>query len=69
MKINRTFTYKAVSEALEGKKAAGSSSYIFKTKGVIVTGNAVVRDGNIITAYGPSAVKEFSEVIVYALSE
>ena len=58
----------ANSDILKGEKVAGSDSFI-KTKGVIVTGKNVERDGNIITAKGPSASKEFGEAIVSALNE
>jgi len=54
---------------LNGKKATASSSYHIKQKGAIYTGKHVERDGNIITATGPSATIQFGEAIVSALSE
>jgi protease I len=54
---------------LQGKKATTSRSYNIKQKGAIYTGNPVERDGNIITANGPAASKQFAEKIVAALSE
>ena len=54
---------------LKGKKATAFSPAEIKAKGAIVTDNAVVRDGNIITGNGPGAAQEFGETIVAALSE
>jgi protease I len=54
---------------LNGKKATTSRSYNIKEKGALYTGNPVERDGNIITANGPSASTEFGEAIASALSE
>ena len=54
---------------LNGKKATTSRSHNIKEKGAIYTGNHIERDGNIITANGPSASTEFGEAIASALSE
>jgi 4-methyl-5(b-hydroxyethyl)-thiazole monophosphate biosynthesis len=48
---------------LEGKKA------VIKQDGAIFTNKPVVKDGNITTVVGPSAAREFGEVILKALSE
>lgn len=56
---------------LEGKKATvwdGKYIEILKAKKVEYTGETVTVDGNIITANGPEAAKEFGEAIVGALS-
>ncbi len=54
---------------LTGKKATASETDHLKAKGAIVSDEAVVRDGNIITGNGPSAAQEFAEAIVAALEE
>ena len=54
---------------LNGKKATASNSYSIKQRGAIYTGKPVERDGNIITATGPSTTIQFGEAIVSALSE
>lgn len=54
---------------LKGKKATASDTDHLKAKGAIVSDEAVVRDGNIITGNGPSAAQEFAEAIVAALQE
>jgi len=55
---------------LAGKRATVFSSEAgqLKAKGVNYTGRAVEKDGNIITANGPSAAKEFGEELVRALN-
>jgi len=59
---------------LKGKKAtiwdSGSGEYIdiLEKGGAQYTGNDVERDGNIITANGPHAAREFGEKILEALS-
>jgi protease I len=52
---------------LNGKKATASETDHIKSKGAIVSDDAVVKNGNIITANGPSASQEFAEAIVSAL--
>jgi protease I len=54
---------------LAGKRATVFSSEAgqLKAKGVNYTGKAVEKDGNIITANGPSAAREFGEELVKAL--
>ena len=60
---------------LQGKRATvwddGSGSYISKLEagGASYVGEDVVRDGNVITANGPHAAKEFAEAIARALTE
>lgn len=54
---------------LNGKKATAAETDHLKAKGAIVSDEAVVRDGNIITGNGPSAAQEFAEAIVAALQE
>ncbi|HLC45748.1 MAG TPA: DJ-1/PfpI family protein [archaeon] len=57
---------------LEGKKATVFFGTKYqdnlKARGAIYTGGKVVVDGNIITANGPMAAKEFGEEIIRALS-
>lgn len=55
---------------LKGKKATAFESYEndLKASGAIWTGKDVEIDGNIITANGPAAAKEFGEAIVKALT-
>ena len=55
---------------LSGKKAAVFSSEIesIRTKGAIYTGQDVERDGQIITASGPSAATEFGKALITALA-
>ena len=52
---------------LNGKRATASETDHIKSKGAIVSDEAVVRDGNIITGNGPFASQEFAEAIVAAL--
>jgi len=52
---------------LKGKRATASDTDHIKAKGAIVSDDAVVQDGNIITANGPDASREFAEAIVAAL--
>lgn len=52
---------------LKGKRATASETDHIKSKGAIVSDEAVVQDGNIITGNGPSASQEFAEAIVSAL--
>ena len=56
---------------LKGKKATVSETEAskLKDKGADYTGVSVQRDGNIITANGPKAAKEFGEAIAAALKE
>lgn len=56
---------------LSGKKATVYSSETQKLtdKGAACTGKDVERDGNIITASGPQAAKEFGNAIAQALKE
>jgi len=56
---------------LSGKKATVFSSEVqkLKDKGAECTGKDVERDGNIITASGPQAAKEFGNAIAQALTE
>jgi protease I len=53
---------------LNGKRATASETDHIKAKGAIVSDEAVVRDGNIITGNGPTASLEFAKAIVVALS-
>lgn len=54
---------------LKGKRATVSSfeAELLTAKGAKYTGRPVEKDGNIITASGPSAVREFAEELVKAL--
>jgi len=52
---------------LKGKRATASETDHIKSKGAIVSDEAVVQDGNIITGNGPNASGEFAEAIVTAL--
>ena len=56
---------------LSGKKATvfGSEEGKLKDKGAECTGKDVQRDGNIITASGPPAAKNFGNAITQALME
>ena len=54
---------------LKGKKATASETDHLQSKGAVVTDQAVVRDGSIITANGPDAAQEFAEAVVLALEE
>lgn len=56
---------------LSGKKAtvSGSETQKLTNKGAECTGKDVERDGNIITASGPPAAKEFGNTIAQALTE
>lgn len=56
---------------LDEKKATVFRSEVkaIKRKGAIYTGKAVEVDGNIITAEGPQAAKEFGETIIKVLIE
>ena len=60
---------------LEGRKAtvwssASDKSYIhaIEEKGAVFSNEAVVQDGNVITANGPAAARVFGEKIVKAIS-
>jgi protease I len=59
----------AVAGLLTGKKATGHVSVYEKLKvqGAIFTGSKLERDGNIITASGPNAAREFAEALAEAL--
>lgn len=59
----------ANAEVLRGKKATVFSSEIgkLKNKGANYTGKDVERDGNIITANGPTSAAKFGEAIASAL--
>ena len=52
---------------LNGKKATSAHRYDIEAKGAICIDKPVARDGNIITANGPRAAKQFGEEIVSAL--
>jgi protease I len=52
---------------LNGKRATASETDHIKSKGAVVSDEAVVQDGNIITGNGPNASGEFAEAIVAAL--
>lgn len=52
---------------LQGKQATAAETDYLKSKGAVVSDLAVVQDGNILTANGPSASQEFAEAIVAAL--
>lgn len=56
---------------LSGKKVTvfGAEAEKLKAKGAKYTGAKVEQDGNIITASGPEAAKEFGEAIVRALAK
>lgn len=56
---------------LKGKRATVFSSEAgqLKEKGANYTGQEVEKDGNIITASGPEAVREFGEELVKALKK
>jgi protease I len=56
---------------LEGKQATAyeSEQENLQSHGAAYTGQAVTRDGNIITGNGPAAATEFGNAIVTALSE
>lgn len=60
----------ANSSILKGKKATvfPSEGNLLKSKGAIYTGKHLEIDGNIITADGPQAAKEFGEALAGALS-
>jgi len=55
---------------LNGKKATcfNSEAGNLKAKGADYTGSPVERDGNIITAQGPNAARDFAKAIAEALS-
>jgi protease I len=53
---------------LNDKRATASETDHIKSKGAIVSDEAVVRDGNIITGNGPFASQEFAEKICEVLS-
>lgn len=55
---------------LKGKRATvwASEAEQIKAEGANYTGRAVEKDGNIITASGPQAAKEFAEELVKALN-
>lgn len=52
---------------LQGKQATAAETDYLKSKGAVVSDLAVVQDGNILTANGPSVSQEFAEAIVAAL--
>ncbi len=54
---------------LKGKRATIWKDAVadFKTKGVVYTGKAVERDGQLITGSGPDAAEEFGKALVEAL--
>ncbi len=52
---------------LKGKRATASETDHIKSKGAIISDEAVVQDGNIITGNGPNASGEFAQAIVAAL--
>ncbi|MEI6103963.1 MAG: DJ-1/PfpI family protein [Methanothrix sp.] len=52
---------------LNGKRATASETDHIKSKGAVVSDEAVVQDGNIITGNGPDASQKFAEAIVSAL--
>jgi protease I len=52
---------------LEGKEATAAETDYIKSKGAVVSDQPVVQDGNIITANGPDASREFAEAVVAAL--
>jgi protease I len=54
---------------LKGKRATAFETEGMEGKGIIVVKDFVVRDGNIITANGPGAAKQYGEAIVAALCE
>ncbi len=54
---------------LKGKRATASETDHIKSKGAVVSDEAVVQDANIITANGPDASGEFAEAIVAALED
>jgi protease I len=55
---------------LKGKKAVAypSSEPILKAKGSVLSKEVVVVDGNIVTAVGPEAAKQFGQKLVEVLS-
>ncbi|HEX9653714.1 MAG TPA: DJ-1/PfpI family protein [bacterium] len=59
----------AVAGLLTGKRATGHVSIHEKlsVQGAILTGSKLERDGNIITASGPNAAREFAEALAQAL--
>jgi protease I len=54
---------------LKGKKATASDTDRLRSEGAIVSDEAVVRDGSIITGNGPSAALEFAQAVVAAIEE
>ena len=52
---------------LSGISATASETDHIKSKGAIVSDEAVIQDGNIITGNGPSASEEFARAMVEAL--
>lgn len=54
---------------LKGKRATIWADAVsdFKTKGVLYTGKAVEKDGQIITGSGPDAAEEFGKALLKAL--
>jgi protease I len=54
---------------LEGKEATAAETDYIKSKGAVVSDQPVVQDGNIITANGPDASREFADAVVVALEE
>jgi protease I len=54
---------------LLGKRATAADTDHLRSKGAIISDEAVVRDGNIITGNGPSAALEFAQAVVAAIEE
>ncbi len=52
---------------LQGRDATAAETDYIKSKGAVISDQAVVQDGNIITANGPDASLEFAEAIVAVL--
>jgi protease I len=52
---------------LQGKEATAAETDHIRSKGALISDQAVVQDGNIITANGPDASRAFAEAIVAAL--
>jgi putative intracellular protease/amidase len=68
-KFGNSYGSKNSKAKIEGKKATSARKYDIEAKGAICSDKPVERDGNIITANGPGAARQFGEAIVYALSE
>lgn len=52
---------------LQGKEATAAETDYLESKGAVISDEAVVQDGNIITASGPDASQEFAEAVIAAL--